>query len=178
MPPTKKRTKKSDVDLEDMPDTLPLEREAIGQSLIAEEGAMALGLILCDQVLFSLFYQKKDLSLGMSVEQKVTFGDESKRVLLCTSRSVAKTVGIIGRVVRDVVTFNPNPRLRDDEILVTTPSEGQMTQLADRIFSKLAENVLFKSLIKTWNRRGDAFNRRRYRNGLVYRYIVPDGRDC
>lgn len=150
--------------------------ESLNQSLIVEEGALALGLILCDQILFSLFYQKKDLSLGMSVEQKLTFGDESKRVLVCTSRSVAKTVGIIGRVVRDIVTFNPNPVLRDDEILVTTPTEGQMTQLADRVFAKVTENILFRSLIKTLNRRGDAPKIVTV-NGLTVHFRIEGGVD-
>lgn len=120
-----------------------------------DEGALALGLVLTDQILFSIFFQKKDLSLEPTVDQKMMIGDESQYVLLCTSRNVGKSVSLIGRITRDIVTYLPSENIRDDEILVFTPSESQLIPLAGRIFDFLNKDALFRAQIKTWNRTTD-----------------------
>jgi hypothetical protein len=120
-----------------------------------DEDALCLGLILNDTLLFEKFFQKKDLSLEPTVDQKLMIGDESQNVLLCTSRNVAKSVSLIGRVVKDAVTYTPSAGARNDEILVFTPSESHLTPLVGRIFDMLTANPLFKALIKTWNRTTD-----------------------
>ena len=119
------------------------------------EEALCLGLILNDTLLFEKFFQKRDLSLEPSVEQKLMIADESQSILLCTSRNVAKSVSLIGRIVKDAVTYIPAPGVRNDEILVFTPSESHLTPLVGRIFDMLTGNPLFRSLIKTWNRTAD-----------------------
>lgn len=119
------------------------------------EGALCLGLILFDTLLFEKYFQKKDLSLEPTVDQKLMIADDSQRVLLCTSRNVAKSVNIIGHVTQDAVTYSPEPGTRNDEILVFTPSESHLTPLVGRIFDALSSNPLFRSLIKTWNRTTD-----------------------
>jgi len=151
-------------------------KNPIGRSMLEKDGEFSLGMILCDQILFSLFYQQRDLSLGLSFEQKLMFADESKRVLLCTSRSVAKTVGIVGRISRDAVTYLPDPRSRDDEILTVTPTSGHMSQLADRVFSKLKENILFSSLIKTWHRSSES-QKIATNNGLTIHFRIEGSID-
>jgi len=119
------------------------------------EGELALGLILTDQFLFSMFFQKNDLSLEPTVPQKLMICDNSKKILLCTSRNVAKSVSIIGRVVRDAVTFLPREGSREDEILVFTPAESHLQPLAQRIFAALSRQPMFRYLIKRWNRSTD-----------------------
>lgn len=119
------------------------------------EELLCLGLILNDTLLFEKFFQKKDLSLEPTVDQKLMIADESQNVLLCTSRSVAKSVSLIGRIVKDAVTYQPQTDMRTDEILVFTPAESHLTPLVGRIFDMLNANPLFRPLIKTWNRTTD-----------------------
>ena len=118
-------------------------------------GELALGLVLSDQLLYSIFLQKNDLSLEPTVDQKMMINDESQYVLLCTSRNVAKTVSLIGRISRDIVTYSPKDGSRNDEILVFTPSESHLTPLVGRVFDFLGKNPLFRRQIKTWNKTTD-----------------------
>jgi hypothetical protein len=130
---------------------------AIKRKFRIEEHAEAfcLGLILNDTLLFEKFFQKKDLSLEPTVPQKLMILDESQNTLLCTSRNVAKSVSLIGRIVKDLVTYQPATGTRNDEILVFTPAESHLTPLVGRIFDMLTANPLFRPLIKTWNRTTD-----------------------
>jgi hypothetical protein len=119
------------------------------------EGALALGLILNDTLLFEKHFQRKDLSLEPTVNQKMMIADDSQRILLCTSRNVAKSVSLIGRIVKDAVTYVPEAGTRNDEILVFAPSESHLTPLVGRVFEMLIANPFFRPLIKTWNKTTD-----------------------
>lgn len=125
------------------------------RNLDENQGELALGILLTDQLLFSLMFQQDDLSLEPTVEQKLMICDESQYVLLCTSRHVAKTVTLKGRIAKDAVTYLPEEGARNDEILVFTPSESHLTPLVGRIFDFLSRNPLFRATIKTWNRTTD-----------------------
>jgi hypothetical protein len=124
-------------------------------NLEENESELCLGMILGDQLLFSLFFQRNDLSMEPTIDQKIMINDDSQYVLLCTSRNVAKTVSLIGRTTRDIVTYLPQEGTRNDEILVFTPSESHLTPLVGRIFDFLGKNPLFRTQIKTWNRTTD-----------------------
>lgn len=114
--------------------------------------ALSLGLILSDQVLFSEYFQKNDLSLEMTIPQKCMAADNSRRILLCTSRNVGKTVVLIGRIMRLIATYIPKYEDRRDEALVFTPAEAHLTPLIDRLFANLNSNPFFRSLIVSQNK--------------------------
>jgi len=122
--------------------------------------ALALGIVLFDQLLFSLFFQSGDLSIEPTVPQKLMFLDRSRRVLLCTSRNVAKTVSLIGRMMRDVATHLNVKRRKGvashiDEIMLTTPTEGQLNPIVDKLFGNLTHTPGLKCLVKEYHK-GDA----------------------
>ena len=117
-----------------------------------DPATLSLGLILCDQLLFSLYFQKSDLSLEPTIAQKQMFLDQSKRVLLCTSRNVAKTICLIGRMLRDLVTYLPAGHKTDEEILFFAPAEGHLMPPVDRLIANLTNQPFFKAVIRTLNR--------------------------
>ena len=112
----------------------------------------ALGVILNDQLLFSLFFQKSDLSIEPTATQKLMILDSSDRILACTSRNVAKTISLIGRVMRDIATYLPRGDKKDQEILITTPTQAQLDPLINRLLSNIGRQPFMKSLIQESNR--------------------------
>jgi len=116
------------------------------------EGELALGMVIADGYLFSKCFQKADLSMEMTIPQKTMMCDNSKRILLCTSRNVGKTVGLIGRVMRTIVTYQPKSEDSHEEVLIFTPAEGHLTPLIDRLYANINANPFFRSLITTWNK--------------------------
>lgn len=112
----------------------------------------ALGVILNDQLLFSLFFQKSDLSIEPTAPQKLMILDGSDRILACTSRNVAKTISLIGRVMRDIATYLPSGNKKDQEILITTPTQAQLDPLINRLLSNIGREPFMKSLIQESNR--------------------------
>lgn len=112
----------------------------------------ALGVILNDQLLFSLFFQKSDLSIEPTAPQKLMILDNSDRILACTSRNVAKTISLIGRVLRDIATYLPTGDKKDQEILITTPTQAQLDPLINRLISNINREPFIKSLIQESNR--------------------------
>ena len=112
----------------------------------------ALGVILNDQLLFSLFFQKSDLSIEPTPQQKMMILDNSDKVLACTSRNVAKTISLIGRVTRDIATYLPSGDKKDQEILISTPTQAQLDPLINRLIAGINRQPFFKSLIQESNR--------------------------
>jgi len=112
----------------------------------------ALGVILNDQLLFSLFFQKSDLSIEPTAPQKLMILDSSDRILACTSRNVAKTISLIGRVMRDIATYLPRGDKKDQEILITTPTQAQLDPLINRLLSNIGREPFMKCLIQESNR--------------------------
>lgn len=120
--------------------------------LESHNDALCLGLILTDQLLFSQHFQKADLSLEPSVPQKLMALDNSMKILACTSRNVAKTVIMMrGRLLRDISTYLPTGAKQQEEILLTTPTEGQLEGVAPYLISDINRQPFFKSLVKRQN---------------------------
>lgn len=116
------------------------------------EAEFALGLVLFDPILFSKFFQKSDLSMELTIPQKVMFCDNSRRVLLCTSRNVGKTINLIGRILRLIATYQPKSENSREEVLVFTPAEAHLTPLIDRLFAMITKQPFFNALILNWNK--------------------------
>lgn len=121
----------------------------------SDDAQLAVGIILNDQLLFSKFFQKGDISKEPTVPQKLMFLDVSQRILFATSRFVLKTVGLIGRMLRDISThMRPKHQDQMDEILFTTPTEGQLDPVISKLYSIAYNNPAFKALIMN-SRSGD-----------------------
>ena len=116
------------------------------------DGALALGLNLTAQLLFSTHFQKSDLGLEPTVPQKLMFLDASKRILLCTSRNVGKTISLIGRILRDIAIYLPQGGRQDEEILVFAPAEGHLMPVIDRLYANIARQPFFRHLVSLWSR--------------------------
>lgn len=116
------------------------------------DSELSLGLVLLDGYIFSRVFQKADLSMEPTIQQKCMLCDNSRHVLLCTSRNVGKTVGMIGRILRYLVTYLPERPDTQEEILVCTPAEAHLTPLIDRLFAMMTKNPFFMSLVQAWNR--------------------------
>src|SRR3989304_3440027 len=125
---------------------------------IEENGSeLALGMILTSNYLFTLFFIKEELSMEPTIQQKCTFCDVSKRILICTSRHVAKTIGLRARLLKDVATFLPDPETnKREEILLVTPAQVHMSQFINKFYADIDQQPFMKSLIKGEKRRGDA----------------------
>lgn len=121
--------------------------------------ALSLGMILLDQLLFGQFFFKSDLSMEMTIPQKAMFCDNSKRILLCTSRNVGKTISLRARILRDLVTYLPSQleeKLdKKEEILIVTPAQVHLTPLIERLYMDIDQQPFAKSLVID-RRRGDS----------------------
>ena len=121
------------------------------------DAELALGLITCSNYLWTLFFFKEEISMEPTIQQKVTFCDVSRRILLCTSRHVAKTIGLRARLTKEMFTFMPNEETnKREEILFVTPAQVHMSQFINKFYADIDQQPLFKSLILGDKRRGDA----------------------
>lgn len=109
---------------------------------------LSLGILLNDQFLFSLFFQAGDLSIYPTPPQRLMFLDQSDRILLCTSRFVAKTVSLIGRLLRFMATHIPQYSDKIDEVLIFAPSEAQLNPLIEKWYAHITREPSFRSLVR------------------------------
>lgn len=109
------------------------------------------GLLFYDQILFSQFFWDKDLSLPMSVPQKVMYGDVSERRLNCTGRKTGKTVLIEGTIIRLGCIHEGDP-VSPDEAMFFAPGQTHMAPVRDRVVSKLVGHSIFKHFLAKFNK--------------------------
>jgi len=120
-----------------------------------DPNALALGVLLNDMLIFGRYFMRGDISEEPTVPQKLMLLDNSQRVLMATSRFVLKTVGLIIRMLQDIVThMKPVHAGQQDEILFTTPTEGHLQPTVSRLYSIIYNNVAFHSLVSE-SRSGD-----------------------
>ena len=120
-----------------------------------DPNALALGLLLNDYLLFGRYFMRGDISEEPTVPQKLMLLDNSQRILMATSRFVLKTVGLIIRMLQDIVThLKPVYAGQQDEILFTTPTEGHLQPTVSRLYSIIYNNIAFRSLVAE-SRSGD-----------------------
>ena len=112
---------------------------------------LALGLCLNDQLLFSMLFQPGDISELPTVPQRLMFLDNSEWISICTSRSVLKTVSLIGRIMRRMATYLPREDGKVEEALVTAPAEAHLNPLVNRLFGYITNEPMLYALIKAKN---------------------------
>src|SRR3990172_505785 len=106
-------------------------------------------------LIFGRYFMRGDISEEPTVPQKLMLLDNSQRVLMATSRFVLKTVGLIIRMLQDIVThMKPVHAGQQDEILFTTPTEGHLQPTVGRLYSIIYNNIAFRSLVSE-SRSGD-----------------------
>ena len=121
------------------------------------ESELCLGLITLSNYLWTCFFHRDEISMEPTIPQKTTFCDVSRRILLCTSRHVAKTIGLRARLSKEIFTFNVDSETgKKEEVLFVTPAQVHMTQFINRFYSDIDQQPFFKSLIKGDKRGGDA----------------------
>lgn len=111
------------------------------------------GVVLKSKLLFRLHFFKDQLGQAPSKEQKLMFCDNSRRVLFCTGRKIAKTVDLEAEVLQDGL-LHRNDSAGVDEALFFTPNDVHMVPFIDRIFSRLERNAILKGSVRE-KRRGD-----------------------
>jgi len=111
------------------------------------------GLILKSRLLFRLHFFRDQLSQEPSQEQKLMMCDNSRRVLFCTGRKIAKTIDLEAEVLQAGITHRT---IGDgvDEALFFTPNDVHMVPFVDRIFSRIDRNLMLKGMVRE-KRRGD-----------------------
>lgn len=133
---------------------------SIERKLSEEE--LLFGILMRDPFLFPLFFWEADLTIphtredlpeewrGKQVvtkEQKLMFCDQSKQVLLCTARKIAKTL----MIERDVIQYGMTNDRNDgglDEAMFFTPGDAHISPVRARIFSKAMGVPLFRMFLK------------------------------
>lgn len=109
------------------------------------------GLLFFDQILFSQFFWDRDLSLPMTVPQKVMYGDTSEKRLNCTGRKTGKTILIEGTIVRLGCVHEGDPS-SPDEAMFFAPGQTHMVPVRDRVVSKLVGHTIFKHFLSKYNK--------------------------
>jgi len=100
------------------------------------------GLMFFDQILFSRWFWKKDLSLPMSIPQKLMYADIAEKRLNCTGRKTAKTILLESRLIRESCIHQGDLQ-EPDEAMFFTPGQAHMTPVEDRIMSRLQAHPIF-----------------------------------
>jgi hypothetical protein len=133
------------------------------------EHELALGIILNDQLLFSMFFQKGELSKPPTTKQRLMFLDQSKRILLCTSRNVAKSICLIGRIARRIATYVAPEEIagKVQEILVFAPAEGHLGPVIDKLYALFGREPALNALVPS-KTRGDKPTMKTKNNLIVY----------
>ena len=112
------------------------------------------GLIFFDQLLFSTWFWRKDLSLPMSTKQKMMYNDLSEKRLNCTGRKTAKTILLESRVVRESC-IHRGVLQEPDEALLFFPGDTHRNPVRDRIVSRFDNHVVFQHFLEKYNKNED-----------------------
>ena len=125
---------------------------------------LAAGIVMQDPLLFAAFFWKDDLTIPeertdlgvlagqqiISKEQKLMYLDESRRVLFCTGRKIAKSLCIESKIVQWSI-MNKRAGGGDmqghDEALVLAPSEGHLKPIQSRVWSRISSVKIFKEMV-------------------------------
>ena len=122
---------------------------------VLEDRAMCMGLVLEDDLLFTLQFWEEDLTIPTDREdlgdlagkqlikkpQKILLLDQSRRVAACTGRKTIKTVNLESKSIKWPLW---NRRQRGhDEAMVVAPGQTHLRLLMDRVFPRVAKTPLF-----------------------------------
>lgn len=123
------------------------------QKRAKEDAAVYAGLVLADKILFRQHFFADQFTHPLSVEQKLMMCDESRRILFCTGRKLAKTLDLEAEVLQDGI-MNTMRTEGVDEALFFTPNDVHMIPFVDRVFSRIDRNPILRGSVID-KRRGD-----------------------
>jgi len=122
---------------------------------ILDDRVMCLGLMLEDELLFTLNFWEEDLTVPVeredlgdlaggqliTVPQKMLLLDRSTRIAACTGRKTIKTVNVESKSVQKPLW---NRRKHGhDEAMVVTPGQTHLKLLMDRVFPRVDSTPFF-----------------------------------
>ena len=138
---------------------MPIE---IKQPLTKEE--INFGRLLKNRYWFLKYFWKDELTIPegrddlpaewtgkqiISVEQKMMMLDQSKRILYCTGRKLAKSVIVLGTLVQIGILYDEE---RAGEALLTTPRDHHLAPLRSRLEIKIDKEPFFDIMVKRFNK--------------------------
>jgi len=112
------------------------------------EEKLLFGLLLRHQIQFARFFWRVELSLPLSFEQRLMYGDESGRILYCTGRKTAKTIRLESKIIQISLLHQAGGA----EAIFFTPGQVHMTPVRDRITTRLNKNPLFRAILVNFNK--------------------------
>jgi len=112
------------------------------------EDKLLFGLLLHDPILFPRFFWKDELSLPLSFNQRLMYGDQSERILYCTGRKTAKTIRLESKIIQKSIEHQGGYA----EAMFFTPGQVHMAPVRDRIISRLNRNPLFRAIKGDFNK--------------------------
>ncbi len=121
------------------------------------------GIVFQDPLLFALMFWKGDLTTPesredlpkeirgkqvLSREQKLMYCDQSRQIIFCTGRKIAKSLKIEALIIQKSICHVQN--MEDDagneEALVFAPSEGHLMPMVARVYSRIERTPIFSAM--------------------------------
>lgn len=128
----------------------------------ATDKEIAAGIVLQDPLLFAIMFWKGDLTTPvsrkdlpdnirghtfLSKEQKLMYCDESKRILYCTGRKVAKSLRLEALIIQRSILNRTKSKDATDEALVFAPAEGHLKPVVERVFARIERIPIFSKMV-------------------------------
>lgn len=121
------------------------------------------GILFRDPLLFAMLFWKGDLTVPeerddleeylrgnqtLSLEQKLMYCDQSKKVLFCTGRKVCKSLVLEALIIqKSLLNESTDDDTGNDEALVFAPAEGHLKPVVERVYARIERTPVFKAMV-------------------------------